>query len=227
MSLGARAASLALAIGISLSPLDAHAQDRGAETRTQAPLVGGTGGAPFSYACPPGAFLTGIRARQGDWIDQVSAVCSRWDASAGAMVEVAASPAFGGNGGSPATMRCAGRGVIGSMSGLLDPSSRDRTVNYVTFFCVDPFDTSVRLSSIGENSFGSRDVGITNGSFSLCGPNRIAAGLHGRSGAFVDAIGLVCTERLVPPRSVKPVYSARAALRQALEAIFPPPPPTQ
>lgn len=204
MGLGVRALGVAAAVCAAFSPLALYAQDRSGETRTLTTIVGGPGGGAFAAPCPAGTFLTGIQARQGEWIDQISAICSRWNPQTQAMEQAFVSRPFGGSGGSPAEMRCAGRGVIATLQGR-QADNRDRTVNYLSFSCVDPLQPSRTVSKVGLNTFGDQSVDYSFGDYAGCGPDRIAAGIHGRAGAFLDAVGLICTEKLASPPAPPPI----------------------
>lgn len=56
---------------------------------SSSPIVGGIGGVPYTFSCPPGAYISQIEGRSGSLIDRISARCS--DGTQSAM--------YGGTGG--------------------------------------------------------------------------------------------------------------------------------
>lgn len=69
---------------------------------------GGSGGQPFTFNCPSGAYITRFDGRSGDRLDAIKATCS----------DGSSSIPFGGNGGSPYTIaNPAGFSGLGVRSG--------------------------------------------------------------------------------------------------------------
>jgi hypothetical protein len=159
--------------------------------------IGGGGGSPVSVRCPPGTFLLGLDARAGDDVDSVHPVCG-WDTGnpPGRIATASPTASMGGRGGaSTLGVRCPDetpfvRGLqvraegevtivvdridvlCGRLSGPLPPAVDGQT----RFF----------LASRQQNNANAINESAT------CPPRFVGAGIHGRHGALVDAIGLIC-----------------------------------
>jgi hypothetical protein len=155
--------------------------------------VGGTGGGPFRLSCPSGMVMVGVKARHGAWVDALAPICAIWVRGNRTLGEIDDQPGTGGAGGGPGWMRC--QGPRGAVVGLwVWPVRRDnrRLVGRIVLECGDyqrPQQHANKLpggaDGIGQ-SFERERVELR------CGPREVAAGLYGRSGAFIDRVGLFC-----------------------------------
>lgn len=169
--------------------------------------IGGSGGSPYELACPAGSVMIGLRARHGAWIDALAPICSVWVRNSNMLGEIGNQPFAGGNGGGPGFIRCAGpRGVVVGLD-IHQANNRDGSVGHITVSCGDyeqPQQFANKLAGsldfLGQSQRGSRST-------VHCGPG-VAAGIYGKSGAFVDRLGLLCTRSTALPakslRSVRP-----------------------
>jgi len=155
---------------------------------------GGPGGGPFELACPDGSVMIGLRARSGSWIDALSPVCSRWVRNSETLGEIADQPFTGGGGGGDSFIRCAGRrGVVVSLE-MFQADNRDQSIGHIVVNCGDfkqPSQFWNKLGGsadyLGESQRGPRaEV--------RCEPGLVAAGIYGKSGAFIDRLGLLCRQ---------------------------------
>jgi hypothetical protein len=177
---------LILAMLVLVLPLPASAQTTATET------FGGRGGGPFRLECPAGMVMTGVRARTGAWIDAVAPVCAIWVASSATLGDIDDQPGTGGNGGGPNLMHCAGR--RGAVVGLFPELARNRdgSVGWLRIECAD-YQHPWRWYDLLRGT--ATELGQRTGSerpFLGCGYNEVAVGIYGRSGAFIDRIGLLC-----------------------------------
>jgi hypothetical protein len=154
---------------------------------------GGPGGGPFELMCPGGSFMTGVRARSGAWIDALSPICNlRVGTSEITLGEIDEQPWTGGGGGGGSFIRCQGRrGVIVGLE-MFQANNRDRSVGHIVVNCGDfkqpsQFANKLRGSAdyLGEAQPGPRFI-------AHCGWGLVAAGIYGKSGAFIDRLGLLC-----------------------------------
>ena len=161
--------------------------------------VGGTGGGPFRLSCPSGMVMVGVNARHGAWVDALAPICAIWVRSNRTLGEIDEQPGTGGAGGGRGWMRC--EGPRGAAVGLtVWPVRRDnrRLIGRISLECGDyerPWvhannlparpETGVATNGIGE-SFERERVELR------CGSGEVAVGLYGRSGAFIDRVGLLC-----------------------------------
>lgn len=174
------------------------------------PAIGGNGGSQFKESCAANENLTGFELRTGDDIDAIRPVCV---ISSGPR-EINAPPLTDGSASAPGWHG----GPGGSIQRLLCPSStpivigmdigsegiHDITVNNIYLFCGQAvaeqtaegypsaiFDAPRAQPDEGVLGIGSQDLSIQTGS-QRCPDGQVATGLHGRTGVWVDAIGLIC-----------------------------------
>jgi hypothetical protein len=152
---------------------------------------GGPGGGPFELACPAGSYMTGVRARSGAWIDALSPICNRWVGKS-VLGEIEAQPMAGGGGGGESFIRCQGkRGVVVGLE-MFQADNGDQSIGHIIVNCGD----FIQPSSFWNKLPGSADyLGQSQVGPRVekrCGWGLVAAGIYGKSGAFVDRLGLMC-----------------------------------
>ncbi|HXA16227.1 MAG TPA: RICIN domain-containing protein [Thermoanaerobaculia bacterium] len=153
---------------------------------------GGPGGGPFELACPDGSFMTGLRARSGAWLDALSPVCSRWVRRSETLGEIDDQPFTGGGGGGETFIRCEGRrGVIVGIQ-MFQADNSDGSLGNMVVDCGDYKQPSQFWNKLG----GSADyLGVSQRGPRVekrRGWGLVAAGIYGKSGAFIDRLGLLC-----------------------------------
>lgn len=186
---------LALVLAGAFSPADA----------SDTHLTGGPGGGNFRDQCGPGQYLTGVSVSFGSLLDAVVPFCATFNAKTGLL----GAPGFpmnrhGGSGGGAAGPTTCNNGqyVSGMMFGYTQDASG--SAKYVTSIQLDC--APIRA---GGGS-GSPRIGaggrVAHGGVS-CGNDQAVIGMIGRSGAYVDALGLICGPR---PVATGPVVSQPA-----------------
>jgi hypothetical protein len=195
------------------------------------PQVGGKGGAQYGERCPQGQILNGFELRAGDDIDAIRAVCvipsSPTAANAPALTNGFGNGWHGGGGGSLRRLLCppgtpAVVGVVAGYDGI-DTISLDT----IDIYCGQA-STSASIGQYPSNMVHAPVQGCTHGpnlvvptwnvsktvffgngrcpNFTLgqqkCPAGEIGIGMHGHSGALVDALGLICgpAPTFVPPK---------------------------
>jgi hypothetical protein len=162
---------------------------------TDTPVRGGPGGTPFRFTCDKGAYLVGMRARMGDWVDQLRPVCAPWLPErrrfGATSVGIAIGDSKGGNRDIPGT--CFPGFAISRLDGTLvvGNHAESKFVGGLSVHCqtAEPPVARHALDFGYALSFGA----TSTPTFDLdCPSGELAVGLHGRSGLFVDALGLVC-----------------------------------
>ncbi|WP_205042042.1 CAP domain-containing protein [Rhodoligotrophos defluvii] len=153
---------------------------------TEFPPHGGPGGGDFREECPSGEYLVGARYRSGLWLDQISIICAPIDA-AGLTGQHSHGSPVGGNGGAPGEKWCnPGHTIVGG--GILLRSD-NRYVRMIDFRCkATTSDAGYLLANVGA------PASIFPEHHQSCPTGEAVVGIHGRAGAFVDAIGLICGE---------------------------------
>jgi hypothetical protein len=182
-------------------------------------LTGGPGGGAFRDQCGPGQFLAGVSVRSGSWLDAVVPFCATFNASTGLL----GAPGFpmnrhggsGGGAGGPTT--CNNKQyVTGMMFGYIQDSKTGRP-KYIASIQLDC--APIRA---GDGS-GRPKIGAggtqAHGGFT-CGDNQAVIGMVGRSGAYVDALGLICGPRPVAsgPRPPPPAPPGPGPKPDAIQA---------
>ena len=152
---------------------------------------GGPGGGSFESACPAGSFLTGLRARSGAWLDAVSPICGRWVGNK-ELADIDFLPFNGGGGGTESYIHCQGpRGVIVGIQ-MFQADNDDGSIGNMVVDCGD----FKQPSQFWNKLPGSADYfGVSQRGPRVekrCGWGLVAAGIYGRSGAYVDRLGLLC-----------------------------------
>ena len=95
-----RSGTLVDAIGLECAALGPNGEH---QNLSQGTLVGNAhGGNARTLRCPSGQVVTAMRARAGEFIDQVSFACRSWSATQGLHGSLRWQPAQGGTGGEPA-----------------------------------------------------------------------------------------------------------------------------
>ncbi len=182
------------------------------------PALGGQGDRAEEYRCPPGEFLVGVRARTGDWIDQISILCSAFQAPAMNAVSLDVMPPRGGNGGAPNNATCLANAAVREIEitaigkgdqgdGFLE---RLQYVKHLTFKCYYPHtgaDAGGRaIWSSPHFPPNTYEMPPRPNSCYFKGVDDWAIGLNIRYGKHINAIGLICGPfvALPPLQSPKP-----------------------
>jgi hypothetical protein len=191
-----------------------------AQTDAMLPAIGGGGGSEFVARCPEGKLLTGFGLQAGDWVDAIRPICVADYAVYSVSPDEPYPSKFGGDGGHPRQLLCEnastkdGHGelitiplapiVLGMYVG--SEGKHTVTVNRIHLICgvADPDDIEkIDDARIREGLVANKGEpprvrydGITHyagpeGEQS-CPQGLVAVGIHGRSGVFLDAVGLIC-----------------------------------
>lgn len=213
------------------------------------PQIGGKGGAQYGERCPQGQILNGFELRAGDDIDAIRAVCvtasSPTAASTPPLSNGFGAGWHGGGGGSLRRLLCppgtpAVVAVVAGYDGI-DTISLDT----VDIYCgqasmntsIGQYPSNMVHAPVQDCTHGpnlivptwnaTRDVVFGNGNcphFKLgqqkCPAGEIGIGMHGHSGALVDAMGLICGAAPTfgpPPFAAMGHTDTRTPVQRALE----------
>ncbi len=160
--------------------------------KIKTPSFGGTGGGDFESPCPFGSVMTGIRAREGSWIDAVAPICTHFDWVKSSRGATSTANENGGPGGHPSEASCLPpRGAVVQIEAR-QADNHDGSVGVIALSCGDYLKPTrhVSLTPSSVYSFGQSQKGPR--AQMSCPPPYVAGGLYGRSGAYVDRIGLIC-----------------------------------
>jgi len=188
----------------------------GAQAQTDAVLtpIGGGGGGQFSARCPQGRHLIGFELRTGDDVDAIRPLCAVAHSPREAGPVEPYPNSFGGDGGGDMRqLVCPGAAPV--VTGMyVGYEGKTTVVNNIHLVCgvAAETQTSSELQSAVFN--GPAYVGPSN-SFKgepghgdqRCPAGLVAVGISGRSGTWLDAVGLICG---VPRLTRKPGTPAPA-----------------
>lgn len=160
------------------------------------PPIGGNGGNRFVARCAQGEMLTGFDLRTGDDVDAIRPICIPTATGQFHFYPLS----FGGNGGGPTQLVCPGDVPV--VTGMMIGSEGKEilSVNNIHLFC-GVAATTQTPSEIPDVVFDG-PAEQTTGAFGTfverehdmqrCPTGLVAVGINGRSGKWLDAVGLIC-----------------------------------
>ncbi len=152
---------------------------------------GGRGGAPARLLCPRNTVAVGHTGRSGAYLDRVVLFCARLDARRRQVIAVneRRAGAFGGRGGARFGSRPMCRGYE-AITGFTVWHAQ--YVNAVEMRCGRL--PRIRGGGGGAAGDNERPVGNQAGGFdqSRCRRGQVVIGVAGRTGAWIDRIGVIC-----------------------------------
>jgi hypothetical protein len=174
------------------------------------PPLGGPGGGQFKSPCDPGEYLHGVYLRAADDVDAVGPICATPDG----IPTPNTAPLSGGPGGKPVELHCPPNAPAVIALTVLAEGAETVVVNNVHLYCGLPipnqatpaypsavFDGPAAVSSqplLPGVTIGGAPI-RTAGNFQACPAGQIATGVNGRSGKWLDAMGLICGPPPVAP----------------------------
>lgn len=178
-----------------------------AQTDQIFPPIGGDGGGHFDARCPLGQHLAGFDLRVGDDVDAIRPLCvtAYGPAEAGPLEPY--SSQYGGNGGGGTVQLVCPKGtpIVTGMYVRWEGVDTE-IVNNIHLFC-GIASTTQEPSYVPVAKFDGPVVVVTGKFFSdgndaeHCPTGLVAVGINGRSGRWLDAVGLICG---VPKLTPKP-----------------------
>lgn len=181
--------------------------------------IGGPGGGGFVAHCGQGELLTGFDLRVADDVDSIAMICLSADGS-----QYHSSPArYGGHGGGPLQLVCPHDRPLLTGLYILSEGEKTEIVNSIHLYCV----TSVGQQPSQEpaaafdgpripSSSAFHSVPYAGEAQQACPVGFVGVGMNGRSGVWLDAVGLICGQPAPakPPVALGRVKStAKPALR--------------
>lgn len=171
------------------------------------PPTGGTGGAQYFARCPAGEILNGVELRTGDDVDAIRPIC----ALPYTLTSIGPRdlfPAFsGGPGGTKTTLLCPDNAPL--IAQLLIGSEGERTVivNNLVLYCTEAH-AGRPLPGFPSARFDGVEIGSVtlHQDMQRCPDGLVAVGINGRSGIWLDSVGLICGAMdLHPPKGNTPI----------------------
>ena len=178
------------------------------------PLIGGDGGGQFDHPCPGNQNLAGVELRVADDVDAIHPICvSSYSPTyrsdpvltigSGLVDSNTLPPGWhGGPGGHIIALICPQNSPVARGMRVQSEGQKTEIVNSVTILCgtasaqPSPQENPVGFtgptfkSTGGEGLFGK--FGSDDSGTFRCPAGEVAIGIHGRSGVWLDALGLIC-----------------------------------
>jgi hypothetical protein len=166
---------------------------------------GGQGGGDFQAQCAPGQYVVGFAAGAGAWINRIAILCAPYLAEQHKFGSRTTGEFHGGGGATLQEQYCPVDSYVASIHfGFTRRGSEREYVDDVGMGCarLDGTASASACINTGEgcseggsyvpNVFptGVRDQ--VHLAFQSCPSGEAATGIHGRSGDYVDALGLIC-----------------------------------
>lgn len=188
------------------------------------PAIGGEGGGQFMAPCPQGEVLSGLELWTGDDIDAIQPICI--PAHAGQFQSYPVK--FGGEGGvGPLQVVCPNEApvIVGMEIGA--EGVHTITVNNIHLYCGRAVATVQRpayAAAVFDAPRAKPDCGFlgTNcdppqrkTATQWCPEGSVAVGINGRSGIWLDALGMICGAPPAPPSASGIANVAKAVAESA------------
>lgn len=185
---------------------------------------GGGGGSQFTARCPQGELLTGFDLWTGDDVDAIRPICI--PAVAG---QFRAYPSkFGGDGGAPQQLVCPNETPI-VLALNVGAEGVTVVVNNIHLYCGKASATPQRAAFptaaydgplySGEPGFLGRFASEHESQMQRCGAGLVGVGISGRSGKWLDALGLICGAPPALPVAAEPGRTVKPQARVRLPAF--------
>jgi hypothetical protein len=187
------------------------------------PTIGGAGGGQYITPCPAGQNLGGFQLRSGDDVDAIRPACVISQGPSEIIAPPVATSWTGGSGGSERWVVCPATTPIVIGMYVQWEGVDTITVNSIHLYCgkavavaqalpAQPaaiFDAPRYVPSAGWGGIGIDGDDASRGSASqTCPQGQVAIGVHGRSGVWLDSMGLICgAPRITMPAGGAPVKS--------------------
>lgn len=161
-------------------------------------VYGGSGGTAYRRDCPSHYVATGLRGRAEKWIDAVGLLCAPVLADGSLGPTTTSGTLSGGGGGTVFSSQCAaGQAMVGAKlaAGQVFPAPSQWVFD--GRIACRPWDKTTR-TYFGSTTWLAELTHNNPGSFAgvlSCTSNRQpVVAIRGRSGTYVDALGLICNE---------------------------------
>jgi len=190
-------------IGMPLSTL-CFVSSAFAQTDQTLPAMGGGGGGQFVARCQQGEILAGLELRTGNDVDAIRPICVvPYSANVGGP-HSAYPTSFGGPGGGTVRLVCPDNAIAVAGLEVGYEGEQTKIINNVHLFC-SVAATNQPLPAYPTVVFDGPAIGLTEGTpftgkdavflyrrKQSCPAGLVAVGINGRSGIWVDAVGLIC-----------------------------------
>jgi hypothetical protein len=180
---------------------------------TELPVEGGPGGGPFKFRCNKGEYLVGFSIKSGAFVDAIYPLCAPFLSGEKRFGKWGRAIPFGGRGGSQLLRDgfCpSDRFVSGIKFGWTRKNGSPEFIDYVELTCSLIAGSGRPTKVCLQTGDGCWDDHPNPPTYFLapflqdpfkqfCPQGEAAIGIHGRSGIYLDALGLICGPRPTVP----------------------------
>jgi hypothetical protein len=172
--------------------------------------IGGPGGGPFVAHCPEDQLLAGFELRAADDVDAIRPLCVIASAPRTVSVAAAEDNWYGGTGGSVMRVICPRYTPIVTGMYVRAEGRETEVVNNIHLFCGVASDQQAASDSPAAfyDAADSEYHGLVatimtpDSDTQHCPAGLVAVGVRGRSGKWLDAIGLICGPPPAPGKTL-------------------------
>ena len=180
------------------------------------PPIGGPGGSPFIARCPQGQHLNGFELRAANDVDAIRPICVTAYGPSDVGPPVPGGIWFGGDGGSPRQLVCPSDMPI-VIKMVVDYGGIDTKIVYNIYLWCGTATATQTLTEFPNAVFGASRQSVHLPA-QACPAGLVAVGINGRSGIWLDALGLICgapqlSAKPTPPPPPPPVVKLVPRLR--------------
>jgi hypothetical protein len=184
------------------------------------PPMGGPGGSQFFARCANGDILNGVELRTGNDVDGIRPICASSRAPTSIGPRNVFSVGYGGDGGGVSRVVCPDNAP--AIAGLRVGYEGEKTtiINNVHLYCsvvlpnqpLTTHPTAVfdgpRIVHTDPGPLTGYDPVFVNWDQESCPKGLVPVGINGRSGVWLDAVGLICGAMPFDPSKIPPVVSS-------------------
>ena len=171
--------------------------------------IGGSGGSQFVARCQQGQHLTGFELRVGNDVDAIRPICvTAYGRAEAGPLEPYPSKFGGTGGGADIQLLCPRDNPIVVAMYVRAEGVRTISVNNIHLFCGVAAATQKWSDYPSAVYDGPRDSGVDESpqarqrdAMQYCPAGLVAVGINGRSGIYVDALGLICGAPRITPKT--------------------------
>ena len=155
---------------------------------TDLPVLGGPGGSNFRRECS-GDHVVGVYVRSGLWVDAIGLKCATFDSAQGKFKYPPWNTPYYGAGAATLSERvCPNDSYVSSAMFNITGEEDRPFIDFVELTC-----TPIAGGAPTKLCLETGDGCFTSGSFvQTCPTGEAATGIQGRTGLYVDALGLIC-----------------------------------
>jgi hypothetical protein len=170
------------------------------------PRIGGFGGSQFTARCAQGDYLNGFELRTGNDVDGLRAICATLSTPGVVWRRSLHPSSFGGPGAGTTRIECPDNAPVVIAIFVLYEGADNVVVNNVHLYCGSATAVNQRTaypSAIFDGPVDRESKNTTWGDATQdCPPGLVGVGINGKSGTWLDSLGLICGAPMPPSKTL-------------------------